>query len=35
MARKFRQRYDRDARFIASANDATMIASATRGTRLG
>ena len=32
---KFRQRYNRYARFIASANEATMIAAATRGTRLG
>jgi len=35
MAPKFRPRYDRYACFIASANDATMIAAATRGTRLG
>src|SRR5207302_251480 len=32
---KCRPSYDRDAHFIGSANDATMIAAATRGTRLG
>ena len=33
-AAKFRQRYDRDAR-LHRLGDATMIAAATRGTRLG